>query len=191
MQRPIMLWITSRSRSSLVSSIFIQHGVWWGDTPVQINGYTSWENQHIKGLLKEFKTKYWKKVHLTPVSPKWNDEFEQKLSKLVPSDQTWMMKTGVEYFNAFKDLDPYNIFIRRPAEDVARSLANKRRDVVYQDALDAANWRFEYMDKLRDQYGGVDVDTDRIVANDFEQVQQAVEYCELTFDEEAAKKAIV
>lgn len=200
MERPIMLWITSRSRSSMISSMFIKHGVWWGDTIarqewVQEDGsmanYISYENQNIKQILKKYKTCYWFNVHLTPVSPKWNRLFETDLAEILPTDKTWMMKTGVEYFNAFKDLNPYNIFIKRNPADVAQSLCNKRPGTNYKTALHAANWRFDYMDKLQEQYGGVCVDTDKIVGQgDFSEVKEAIEYCGLEYNEESAIKAI-
>lgn len=188
MKRPIMLWITSRSRSSLVSKIFINHGVWWGDTYAEISGYEMYENQNIKTLLKKYKTNYWKKVHLTPVFPVKG--FVDDLAKLVPENGSWMMKTGVEYFNAFTELKPYNIFIKRPAEDVAKSLSSKRSDVKYEDALHAARWRFDYMDKLQEEFGGVDVNTDKIIAGDFMEIKEAVEYCGIPFCEEAARRGI-
>ena len=197
MKRPIMLWITSRSRSSMVSNIFIHHGVWWGDTIAtqdyiekgKPKSYVSYENQNIKALLFKFKQRHWKKVHLTPVFPVAG--FTQALSKIVPTDKTWMMKTGVEYFNAFKELNPYNIYIKRSPEGVANSLSSKRADVKYQDAYDAAVWRFNYMDQLQEQYGGVSVSTDSIIDDDFSEMKEAIEYCGLEFDEEAARRAIV
>ncbi len=196
MKRPIMLWITSRSRSSMVSNIFIHHGVWWGNTIAtqdyiennKRKSYVSYENQNIKKVLLKYKTKHWKKIHLTPVFPV--DGFTRDLAKFLPSDKTWMMKTGVEYFNAFKELNPYNIFIKRTPEDVAKSLSSKRRNVVYGDALHAANWRFNYMDELQEEFGGVSVNTDNIINNDFSEMQQAIEYCGLVFDEKSARGAI-
>lgn len=196
MKRPIMLWITSRSRSSMVSNIFIKHGIWWGDTIARQswmeNGkhqsYVSYENQNIKALLKKYKTNYWKKVHLTPVFPV--NGFAKDLAKVVPKDKQWMMKTGVEYFNAFKELNPYNIYIKRSPEGVAESLSTKRADVVYKDAYDTAVWRFNYMDELQEQFGGVNVSTDKIVKGDFSEMKQAIEYCELEWDLKKAKKAI-
>jgi len=198
-KRPILLWITSRSRSSLVSKIFINHGVWWGNTIAKeaflVDGaessYITYENQDIKTLLHDYKTRYWHKVHLTPVSPQWNIEFENDLAAFLPTNKTWMMKTGVEYFNAFKDMNPYNIFIKRNAEDVAQSLCNKRPDANYKEALEVAEWRFNYMDGLRHQHGGVVVDTDRIVHGDFSQVQEAIEYCGLRYEEESANGAVL
>ena len=182
MKRPIMLWITSRSRSSMVAAIFIEHGIWWGDTPAMISGYQMNENQNIKALLKQFKIRYWKKVHLTPVSPKWNEEFTTELEKIVPNT-TWMMKTGVEYFPAFLNTSPYNVFIKRNPSDVAQSLCDKRPDVNYEEALHVARWRFDYMDKLQQEYGGVFVDTDKIIhQGDFSEIKEAIEYCGIKYD---------
>ena len=196
MKRPIMLWITSRSRSSMVSNIFIKHGVWWGNTVAKQKwvedgkqqSYISYENQKIKAMLKKYKDKHWKKVHMTPVFPVKG--FAEDIAKITPANKTWMMKTGVEYFNAFNELTPYNIYIKRSPEGVAKSLSTKRQDVVYKDAYDAAVWRFNYMDQLQEEFGGVSVDTDKIVDEDFSEVQAAIEYCELAFDLEKAKEAI-
>ena len=196
MKRPIMLWITSRSRSSMVSNIFIKHGVWWGKTVATQNwrengkhhSYVSYENQNIKALMKKYKLSHWKKVHMTPVFHV--DGFITDLAKIVPKDQTWMMKTGVEYFNAFKELNPYNIYIKRSPEGVAKSLSTKRPDATYKDAYEAAVWRFNYMDQLQEQHGGISVNTDDIIKDDFTQMQQAIEYCGLEWSEEAAREAI-
>lgn len=191
MKRPIMLWITSRSRSSMVSSVFINHGVWWGNTRAQISGYEMYENQNIKALLKRYKTQYWKKVHLTPVSTQWNNQFSKDLKKIVPNDRQWMMKTGVEYYPAFRNLAPYDIFIYRSPEDVAKSLSNKRSDVKYIDALEAAKWRLAYMEQLQKLNGGVFVNTDEIITGDFTSLQDAFEYCDLKFNKNLAKEAVL
>jgi len=53
MNRPICLWMTSRSRSSLVSKIFANHGVWWGDTLKKSRGYDTYENQVIQKIQKD------------------------------------------------------------------------------------------------------------------------------------------
>ena len=134
MKKPIMLWITSRSRSSMVSNIFIKHGVWWGDTIAtqdwnengKHHSYVSYENQNIKRILFKYKQNHWKKVHLTPVFPVIG--FADEIAKITPVDKTWMMKTGVEYFNAFKELDPYNIYIKRSPTIVTGKQSQERQE---------------------------------------------------------------
>ena len=188
MNRPILLWMTSRSRSSMVSSIFAQHGVFWGNTQKQSAGYDTYENQNIKALQK----KIFKSLRgLDPIND--NDpvnEFIKELNKFVPQTRTWSMKTGVEFFNAFLPLNPYNIFITRKTEDVAQSLCNKRPGTDYDEALRVANWRFDYMRELQAEHDGVFVSTDKIIAEDFSEIKEAIEYCDLEYNEEAAKRAI-
>lgn len=190
MLRPIMLWITSRSRSSMVSKIFVEHGVWWGNTLVQCSGYDTYENQKIKALQNKYKPQ-WGRPYMKPIqtSPEIFKKFQRELFKIVPPDRTWMMKTGIEYFNAYESLEPFNIFIYRPAEDVARSLVKKTR-ADYKVALKTAKWRYDYMSKLEEKYGGKWVDTDRVHDGDFEQIKDALEYCGIGPNEEKIKKGI-
>ncbi len=175
----------------MVAAIFIKHGVWWGNTPAQISGYEMNENQKIKGLLKKYKTKYWKKVHLSPVSTQWNKEFTTDLMKIVPNKEQWIMKTGVEYYPAFRNLSPHDVFIYRSPEGVAKSLSDKRADVNYDEALQVAIWRFNYMEELQKQHGGVFVDTDEIINGDFTSIRNAFEYCNLDFNVDLTKAAIL
>lgn len=188
MNRPILLWMTSRSRSSMVSAIFAKHDIFWGDTQKQSAGYDTYENQNIKALQKKvFKNlRGLNPIHVgDPV-----DEFLKELNKYVPQKITWSMKTGIEFFNAFVPLNPYNIFITRKAEDVARSLCNKRPGSNYEEALKTVLWRYDYMKDRQAKYGGVFVDTDKIIAGDFSEIKEAIEYCEVPYDEEAVKRAI-
>ena len=191
MKKPIMLWITSRSRSSMVSNIFIQHGVWWGNTHAKISGYEMYENQEIKQLQNKYNPK-WGRPFCRPIEASDDVflDFRRELRKIVPDGVKWMMKTGVEYFNAYKALKPYNVFIRRNPEDVAKSLSSKRKDVQYEEALKVAKWRFAYMEELEREHGGVYVNTDLIKAGEFSQIKMALEYCGLEPDEEKIKKGI-
>lgn len=192
MTRPILLWMTSRSRSSMVSAIFIEHGVWWGNTPATISGYEMNENQNIKKILKKYKSK-WGRPYMRAIAADDDvfQNFQDDLARVVPSDKTWMMKTGVEYFPAYESLNPYNVFITRNPEDTARSLSDKRHDVDFEDALKTANWRFNFMKQLQLQHGGIFVSTDKIITGDFSDIQQAIEYCDIVYNEEATKKAII
>ena len=152
--RPIMLWMTSRSRSSMVSQIFARHGVFWGGTQKQSAGYDTYENQNIKALQKStfngLRT-------LDPIRLPDEDHLVRKfirdIQKYIPAQGRWSMKTGVEFFNAFLPLKPYNVFILRDPIDVAKSLCKKRADSVWprdkEALLETLNWRFDYMRELQ------------------------------------------
>ena len=197
MNRPICLWMTSRSRSSLVSKIFANHGVWWGNTYAKTKGYEMYENQIIKQIQKEkIKPKkgvlpFCEELELTEKNKKC---FHAALRKHFLLDSpmgtnTWSMKTGVEYFNAWKDLNPYNIFIKRDPAGVANSIVEKGIG-EYQHAFDAAQWRYNYMHRIQEVFGGVFISTDDIIKGDYKAVKEAIEYCEIEYDAKAVESAI-
>lgn len=192
--RPIILWMTSRSRSSMVSQIFARHGVFWGDTQKQSAGYDTYENQNIKALQKKvFGGLRTLEPMIKADVPKIK-EFLRELSKYVPAKDTWLMKTGCEFFGAFLPLNPYNVFIYRDPIDVAKSLCTKRPEARWprdKDAtLETINWRYDYMRHMQDKNGGVSVNTDNIIAGDFSEIKEAIEYCGLEYNLQAVEKSI-
>lgn len=201
MKRPICLWMTSRSRSSLVSKIFANHGVWWGNTYATTKGYQMYENQSIKRIQKEIiKPKkgilpFCEELELTEeVVNKFHESLERYISQQMQSIRSargkWSMKTGVEYFNAWKDLNPYNVFIKRDPDGVANSIVQKGIG-GYQQALDATHWRYSYMDRIQDLYGGVFVNTDKIINGDYSDIKQAICYCGIEYSEPHVEKSII
>ena len=200
MKRPICLWMTSRSRSSLVSKIFANHGVWWGNTYATTKGYQMYENQNIKRIQKEIiKPKkgilpFCEELELTEeVVNKFHESLERYISQQMQSITTargkWSMKTGVEYFNAWKDLNPYNVFIKRDPDEVAKSIVEKGIG-GYQQALAATHWRYNYMDRIQDRYGGVFVNTDKIINGDYTDIKQAIAYCGIEYSKPYVEKSI-
>tara|TARA_R110002110_G_scaffold12079_1_gene57408 strand:- start:913 stop:1542 length:630 start_codon:yes stop_codon:yes gene_type:complete len=200
MKRPICLWMTSRSRSSLVSKIFANHGVWWGNTYAMTKGYQMYENQNIKRIQKEIiKPKkgilpFCEELELTEeVVNKFHESLERYISQQMQSIDSargkWSMKTGVEYFNAWKDLNPYNVFIKRDPDGVAKSIVEKGIG-GYQQALAATHWRYNYMDRIQDRYGGVFVNTDKIINGDYTDIKQAIAYCGIEYSKPHVEKSI-
>jgi hypothetical protein len=184
MHCPIMLWMTSRSRSSMVAAIFAAHGVHWGEVQQQSAGYDTFENQKVKGILK----KHFGLPFCT--FPESKQDALTEIFGVVPHDRVWMMKTGVEYFKVFQPLTPFNVFIVRDPKAVAKSLCDKNPGARREVALEAAEWRFQQMRILHQQNGGVWVDTDRVIAGDLTQIREALEYCGILYDEAKTKRAI-
>ena len=184
MRSPILLFMTSRSRSSMIAGVFAAHGVNWGGVQAQSAGYDTFENQAVKQVLK--------KHYGLPFCEfaKASGDFLLDLWPIVPQNETWMAKTGIEYFDVFQSLAPFNIYLTRDPEDVARSICQKRPDAQYEPALKAAKWRFAAMRARAAEYGGVFIDTDRVVKGDFTQLREAMEYCGVLFEENKAKAVI-
>ena len=186
--KPIMLWMTSRSRSSMVSKIFAKHGVFWGDTQSQSAGYDTYENQTVKAMQKAIFGGLRREDPINENDPV--DFFLTQLEKVTPKDKIWSVKTGVEFLNAFQPLNPYHIYITRTPEDVANSVVKKVPGATYDDALKTVKWRLAYMQECQEKHGGIFVSTDKIIDGDFSEIKEAIEYCGLEFSQEAAERAI-
>lgn len=189
--RPIMLWMTSRSRSSMISAIFAAHDIYWGNKQKTTHGYKVFENLDATKLQNIY-NKLWGRPYKQPVcaNPKIFEKFQNELKATIPANRPWVVKTGIEYFSAFESLNPYNVFIVRNPEDVAQSLCDKRPDGDFNIALEAIKWRYNYMNEIQKQNGGVFVDTDKTIAGDFDDIQKALQYCDINYDKEKTKNAI-
>ena len=185
MKRPTILWITSRSRSSLVAKIFLNHGL-WSDDPVSFgSSYPSYENEYLKSLQKKYNNNFLPVMKET----KESDSFVEDVKRYVGS-RNCCFKTGIEHFNMWKAFEPYNIFIRRDLSEVVNSLKRKKPDIDVESARKVAQWRYQYMDKCKELYGGVNVDTGKIINGDYEEVYKALEYCNIKPNDELISKSV-
>lgn len=186
MKRPILLWMTSRSRSSLVAKVFKEHGLWLGDGPISSGGsYLSYENNYLKSLQKKYNN------NTLPVMKETTSsiQFEREVVSHVGT-KNCCFKTGIEHFNMWKSLTPYNIFIKRPVEEVVSSLKQKRPDTDIKYATKVTKWRYNYMDECKRTYGGVIVDTGKILNGDYSEIYGALFYCNIEPVESLVRKAI-
>ena len=46
------------------------------------------------------------------------------------------------------------------------------------------------MDEIQKEYGGVVIDTDNIISGNYKEVKEAMEYCEIEFDQTALESSI-
>ncbi len=138
--------------------------------------YVSYENQQIKrfATLKDI-------------------DFDKELSKIVPSRALWSAKLDIRFYEKFQHLNPYNVFIRRRAEDAAYSECEKRPNRSLKLVLNKKLKAFDQMDACWEKYGGIDVDTDKVVKqlenSEFQEIQAPIEYCGLEFDAKAVRRA--
>lgn len=169
--------------------------MWWGgtithqkDSRRSRKGYIEYENSDIKAILKKYREKYWQRIY--DKTPAFHvDGFTEDILCITKRNR-FLLKIGVEYFNAFLPLNPLNVFIHRKTEDVAQSITD-RFGGSYSKALDIVNWRFEQMDMLKEKYGGVSVDTDHIIEGDYSGIRNAIEYCGLKWDQDAISRSVV
>ena len=176
--RPVLIWCTSRSRSSLVAERFSEKGLWIGNANAKSCGYRTYENQDIKALAKRYRQECWKTDLAEPVSH--CDEFIKELMEIVTNNQQWMMKMGAEYYPAFQALNPYNIFVFRNIDDCVKSVCDKNGSRDYAFAREIIQKRFDYMLTMCNLNGGVCVNTDDLVAGNDRDLNKALKYCGLS-----------
>lgn len=197
--RPIFVMACMRTRSSLVANILIEHGVWCGESKIMKAGYPCHENEKIKRFLIQ---------HYGPLpdmAGKGEFFYEHNpdvdlpshVHRVVPYYRPWFFKCAVHYYKllAVEDWDPRWIWVYRNPGDTIKSylakanpkdpLAERRKaKTIIEDRLAAIN-------SMSLTAGGVLVDTDQLVDDNFETIQKALEYCEIEYDYDSTMRAFL
>lgn len=187
--------MSARTGSSIVSGIFARHGLWCGKHQSSSNGagfggrYKTYEIVELKPWLHRHFGIAGAELH-RPTAAQLRS-FMQEVKRLVPNDRPIVCKLGVMFFHLWRPFNPYKIYVKRDLDcaveaSFARSKWGKRTVFMNKDEIrDAIEKRFAMMDMLHAKYGGKMVHVDRIIAGDYDEIQAAVEYAGLTFDENA------
>jgi len=181
--RPLVILMTSRSGSSMVSGIFAAHGLWYSEPSPDdysvFGNYKLYENQKMKRWLK----RYFNIAGTRFVSEEWNDQFMVQVNRIYPEGQRWFWKGGVMFWPLWRQLDPYVVFIRRPLEQAVSSAFEKQgHNTVSREACrEMISARYRLMNQVRYETGGIDIRTDQVAEGNYETLQQAFAYCNLDF----------
>jgi hypothetical protein len=153
-------------------------------------GYIGYENQIIKGWLR----KEYGRLPDCLFEPHKAQVDQSFVSAMVPPDDPWFFKCAVHYYDVFKHLNPFTIFVERSIDGCTESYVSKAHP---NDPM--SNWvearatiksRFEMMKVLQEQYGGVTVNTDQVIAGNFNTLEDAFELCRLELDYTKTAEAI-
>jgi hypothetical protein len=174
--------MTARSGSSLVAKIFAAHGFDTGPEKVFSHGYETFENAAVNKWITKNKHKLNKS---TGVPCKYKPGIEEFVN------QNSVVKTEIEHAGLFDKLEPKIILVRRKAECIAASVANKRgRSGDARGHIGAVQVRMAGMERLRKKAGGAWVDTDQLLAGDFSSIREAFEHHGLEFNESKARACV-
>ena len=188
----VLLFMMSRSRSSMVTRVFVEHGYHWSSTGVcdtprgrQVPRYDSYENDEIWRFLNE---------RVGPARGKlleWPDfetldDFVTLVDRELPSDRPCVWKGAVEYANCwYKAGFGINGFaITRSPLEVFEALKarGKRPEDAYQ-------WVVKRRRLLRD-LGVPEIDTDELVMGDYTSLERAFGP-DRPFNRDIAKRVIL
>lgn len=188
---PVLIMMTSRSGSSMVASIFAEHGLWAGriERPNQF-GYRHYENIEIRERLNGFAMvreggARMKRLEV-PLST-----VRAFLDSVVPPGTRWVYKTGIDSWSLFDGLyeGTKYVFVRRPVESVVASLDDKGGNHKG-NAEHIVRARYAFMDELSAERGIPFIYTDDVVKGDYSSLERAFEHCGLEFNPEIADRMI-
>jgi hypothetical protein len=192
---PLVLFCSPRGGSSLVASIFVNHGFWTGETfggpdGRGSGGYVNYENASIKRYMKEA-------FPLDAGNHKGDLSnahlLKKHCHKIVPDDQPWLFKGPSEYYfpfdAAFPKMVPVMVF--RDPNQAVEAHVRRYGERVRDDAARIVTQRYRFMNGVlmnrRDAYR---VDADRIVAGDVSQIEPILAEYGIALDYHRAMKSI-
>jgi len=192
---PVLIFMTPRTGSSLVASIFGAHGLWIGSNMRVAWGYRNFENIDIGSRLDAITNRgedqfaYMKKK--IPLS-----EFRATFDSRVPDDTDWMFKTNIRFWYLMDGMfkAPRVVFVRRNLGSTIQSNIDKskrRLDASYRQSVrDFVTSRFAFMDSLSRERGIPFVNSDEVVAGDYSSLESAMRACGLELDESKAAACV-
>lgn len=163
----ILIPARARTRSSLVTGIFVSQGAWCGDSTVSIvRQYDTFENWDvILHLQKKFAARsLMKKAE----AEKNYEEFRGIVLSVIPDGATPVFKWVWYYYHLFQKAFPDATFV-----------------FPFRKGMDPFVYRF--MLNVKQEHGGFFVDTDLLYEHNFDQIKKVVELCGLTWNERKAR----
>lgn len=208
MSKDVFIFGSPRGGTSLVASVFFNHGFWLGTEYVKqpvhgpriklgSKGYRCYENAGIKSYLKKNHPLQVltamdcsdKEAHRLRV---YCQLFRDKERSKEDLHSGVFFKTTVEYYPIFKRAYPNAVFvfIKRHFESAVEGLVKRKGEAVRQDMFDHVVWRYQYIDELIKNNEGYLVDADRVAAGDLYQFPSIFAAAGVPFDPEKARKSI-
>tara|TARA_Y100000310_G_scaffold286634_2_gene310979 strand:- start:385 stop:972 length:588 start_codon:yes stop_codon:yes gene_type:complete len=189
MVEPIVVLTAGRSGSSMIAGIFAAHGVWCGKTREgdQYNPKGYYENRAIKALIKEHTD--WNFLGDVPMFPALRGKVEQIIRGEGYGGGPWLVKQGAQFYRLWDEWTPKYVFIRRPLDDV---MASYTRSGFLKGRYDEVQtrWIVQRNNSVMDHLEGADVQTDDVVNGNYSSLEEAFQYCGLTFNPEIAAEFI-
>jgi len=192
----IIVFCQPRTGSSLVSKIFVEHGVYCNHESHMTHGYKTYENQSLKRFVRNLWTDY-----NDGKEKQWGVAWEPRVSDIkqmslflsmnhMEDHEPWIHKTIIEFYQLFVPFEPKLVYVRRNRDSAIKSICEKQGDDDYEGAGRVYDLRMALMDKVQGEYGGVFVDTDKLVAGDMDDIRHAFDYCELELNPQIVEQCI-
>lgn len=177
----------------MVAHIFARHGCWEGTCrpPNDLNPRGFHENRDITKVIQAAVGHLNNYVDRDPVFPPGIDSsIVEAVLKDGYSGGPWIYKQTALYHQAFAEMDPFMVTVRRPLPSMlASNHAAKIMRVVSQDYEKILQRHVEVLDELEAK-GAMRVDTPRIIDGDYGQLEAVIDACGLKFDRSAVEQVV-
>ena len=193
-ERPIVVACIGRSGSSMLTGVVARHGAWTGRTigPDRHRNPRGYYENHSVKKEAELRVSHPSIADVHPPMENWREFVLSVLDEQGYEGGPWVMKHFVGFWKSWATMDPIWLLPRRETSSIVRST---RRANFWRWASDARlreifeRHQFE-LDHLRDECGGVEVLSDRVVAGDRSSLRRAVEHAGLTYDDAVAREFV-
>lgn len=185
---PIVVLGAARSGTSMVAGLFAAHGVWTGECrqPDRYNERGYFENLNLKGVL----IRRWGHLKRDLKLPDPQEGFREDVEAILEAEGydggPWLMKHGALYWPAWHEFDPTFVCVYRNPE---ATLASGRRG-NFIDGRRSVMLCHGSMEWCCQCEGGIRVDSERLIAGEYRQVERAFEVAGLPFLAEIADEWI-
>ena len=192
----ILILCQPRTGSSLVTKIFHDHGVWLGDFNQKPNGfgYIHFENEALRNCLKTINREYWQgkeKIFGDPITATKRHRLMVKgMVESINPKEPWAYKVSSDYYKLFLQFEPQIILVKRDEEQAILSACQKGGGRKKTEARKIYQKRMKTMKSVEREYGAKWVDTDELIAGNYMSVKEALEYCDLKYDEQLVDQCI-
>lgn len=170
--QPIIVIGAPRSRTSMTAGLFALHGAWCGTCrrPDKFNAKGYFENQQFKTAIINRVGAIVQRGSLAPEVDGWKKEALQIIKHDGYQGGPWMVKHSAMYYPLWHEFNPVFINVRRDPDSVMKS--GKKTKYFVNDA--AMEPHIKAMDYVRDNLGGIDVWSGKILDGDYSEIDFAL-----------------
>ena len=173
--RTVLVWMQSRTGSSMVTAVFAHHGLDIGPDPKGVHSGDYWSYEH-----RDLTRSALRHNDLCAIARHLHD---LDLAK-VPIPKSEIIQQAVD------PRDYSHVYVRRNVMDAAVSFCKRGQKKEVKAAIPVIEDRFRQMDVLQKEIGGVDINADELWRGEYRSLVEAFDYCGLAFMPEIASRVI-
>lgn len=196
-ERPVIILGMTRSGTSIVSSIFREHGLWCGTVQRgRLSGYPTGQHENLR-VKKELIQRYGRVEDIgEPVEydSTWINFATEMLYIDGYKGGPWFVKHSAFYGRVWEDFNPYYILVYREIDTIFNSMQRKaQREFSHKETIFWMNiiqLHISEMINIQREFKGAAITSELLIKGEYRQLKRAFLYCNQTLDYDKVKKII-